>query len=48
MSGDTLAEIYQRKMSRLQQIIQAGYQVKIEWEFEFDDACIDNEIMRGP
>ena len=32
MSGDTLAERYERTISRLEQITQAGYQVKIQWE----------------
>ena len=36
----TLAERYERTMSRLEQITQAGYQVKIQWECEFDDTGI--------
>ena len=38
LSGDTLAERYERTMSRLEQITRAGYLVKVQWEFEFDDA----------
>ena len=38
MSGDTLAERYERTMSRFEKITQAGYQVKIQWECEFDEA----------
>jgi len=36
-SGDTLAERYERTMSRLEQMTREGYQVKMEWECEFDD-----------
>jgi len=39
-SGDTLAESYERTISRLEQITREGYQVKIEWECEFDDSGI--------
>jgi len=38
MSGDTLAEKYERCMSRLEQKTQSGYQVKVHCECEFDDA----------
>ena len=40
MVGDTLAEWYERTMSRLEQITQAGYQVKIRRVCEFDEAGI--------
>jgi G:T-mismatch repair DNA endonuclease (very short patch repair protein) len=40
MSGDTLAERYERTMSRLEQITHAGYQVKIQWECELDEVGI--------
>jgi len=43
MSGDTLAERYERTMSRLERITQAGYQVKIQWECEFDETGIVNQ-----
>jgi len=39
-SGHTLAERYERTMSRLEQITREGYQVKIEWECEFDESGI--------
>jgi len=51
MSGDTLAERNDRTISRLQQITRAGYQVKIQWECEVDDAGIVNqkpELLRHP
>jgi len=37
LSGDTLAERYERTMSRLEQITRAGYQVNVQWEFEFEE-----------
>jgi len=37
LSGDTLAERYERTMARLEQITQAGYQVKVQWECEFEE-----------
>ena len=40
LCGDTLAEQYERTMSRLEQIKQAVYQVKFQWECEFDDTGI--------
>jgi len=40
MSGDTLVGRYERTMSHLQQIREAGYQVKVQWECEFDDTGI--------
>ena len=43
MGGDSLAERYERTMSRLEQITQAGYHVKIQWECEFDNAGIVNQ-----
>ena len=39
-SGDTLAEQYERTMSRLGQITRSGYLVKIQCEYEFDDSGI--------
>ena len=33
-SGDTLAERYERTMSRLEQITLSGYLVKVQWECE--------------
>ena len=40
MNGDTLAERYERTISRLEQITRAGYLVEFEWECEFDDTGI--------
>jgi hypothetical protein len=39
-SGDTLAERYERTMSRIEQIAKAGYKVTIQWECEFDESKI--------
>jgi len=38
MSGDTLAERFEHTMSRLEQIAREAYEVKFQWECEFDDA----------
>ena len=35
MNEDTLAERYERTMSRIEQIKRAGYEVKLQWECEF-------------
>ena len=35
-AGDTLAQRYERTMARLEQITQAGYQVEVQWECDFD------------
>ena len=43
MSGETVAERYERTISRLEQITQVGCQVKIKWECEFDDAGLVNQ-----
>ena len=40
MNEDTLAECYDRTMSRIEQITRAGYQVKVQWECEFDASKI--------
>jgi len=40
MNGDTLAERHERTMSRLEQMTRVGYQVKVQWECEFDNAGI--------
>jgi len=39
-NGYTLAPRYERTMARLEQITRAGYQVKVQWECEFDNAGI--------
>jgi G:T-mismatch repair DNA endonuclease (very short patch repair protein) len=36
LRGDTLAQRYEQTMARLEQITQAGYQVEMQWECEFD------------
>jgi G:T-mismatch repair DNA endonuclease (very short patch repair protein) len=36
MGGDTLAQRYDQTMARLGQIKNAGYQVEVQWECEFD------------
>jgi len=43
MSGYTLTERYETTMSRLEQITQAGYQIMIQWECEFDGAGLMNQ-----
>ena len=40
LDEDTLAERYERTMSRIEQITAAGYTVKVIWECEFDAAKI--------
>jgi len=39
-NGDTLAARYEQTMARLEQISRAGYQVKIQWDCEYDNAGI--------
>jgi len=39
-SVDTLAERYERTMSRLDQLKRSGYLVKVQWECEFDESGI--------
>jgi len=38
INGDTKAELYDKAMSRLEQMTRAGYMDKVQWEWEFDDA----------
>lgn len=40
ISGETFAERYKRTMTRLEHITRAVYQVRIQWECEFDEAGI--------
>ena len=47
MVGDTLAERYERTMSRIEQIARAGYLVEVQWECEFDDK-IQSELQTHP
>ena len=39
-SGDTVAEQYERTMSRLEQITRSSYLVKVQWECELDESGI--------
>jgi hypothetical protein len=34
--ADTIAQRYEQTMVRLEQITQAGYEVDVMWEYEFD------------
>ena len=45
LDEDTLAERYERTMSRIEQIAAAGYTVKLLWEYEFDAAKI---VVQNP
>jgi hypothetical protein len=36
MGGDTLAQRYEQTMARLEQIVNVGYQLEMQWECEFD------------
>ena len=48
-NGDTVAARYEETMARLEPIIRAGYQVKVQWECEFDDAGIETpELLAHP
>jgi G:T-mismatch repair DNA endonuclease (very short patch repair protein) len=48
-NGDTLAARYEHSMSRLEQLTRAVYQVKVQWECEFDDAGIQTpELLAHP
>ena len=38
MSGETLAHHYERTMTRLEKITRAVYQVRIQWDCEFDES----------
>jgi hypothetical protein len=40
MAGDTLAERYEKTMARLAKITEAGYQVEVQWECEFDKGIL--------
>ena len=39
-AGDTLAQRNERNMARIEQITQAGYQVKVQWECDFDKGIL--------
>ena len=40
LGEDTLAERYERTMTRIEQITKAGYTVTVMWECEFDTSKI--------
>jgi hypothetical protein len=40
MASDTLAEQYEKTMARLVKITEAGYQVEVQWECEFDKGIL--------
>jgi G:T-mismatch repair DNA endonuclease (very short patch repair protein) len=50
MNGDTLAERYEKTMTRSEQITRAGYQVEIQWECEFDEGILSHhpELQTHP
>ena len=48
MSGETLADRYERTITRLEPITRVGYEVRIQWECEFDEACISPELRTHP
>jgi hypothetical protein len=41
VAGDTLVERYEKTMAHLAHITQAGYQVEVQWECEFDKRILD-------
>jgi len=38
LAKDTLAEIYEQRMARIQQITGAGYSVELLWECQFEQS----------
>jgi hypothetical protein len=51
MTGDTLAQRYERTMARIEQIVRAVYNVKIQWQCTFDEANITEktpELLTHP
>ena len=48
MGGDTLAEIYERTITRIEQITQAGLQFTSQLKCEFDEAGIVNQKPELP
>ena len=47
MVGDTLAEMYERTMERIEQIARAVYQVEVLWECKFHEK-IQSELKTHP
>ena len=46
-NGDNLSARYEHTMARLEQLYCAGYQVKVQWEWEFDDDGIATPELRA-
>jgi G:T-mismatch repair DNA endonuclease (very short patch repair protein) len=40
MGGDTLDERYEKTMASLAKITEAGYQLEVQWECEFDKGIL--------
>ena len=49
-AGDTLPRRYERTMAGLEQITQAGYQVEVQWECDFDKGILadHSELKSDP
>jgi len=47
-SGETLAERYEQTLARIEQLMSAGYTVKVQWECEFEgaDDLLTHPIIR--
>ena len=45
LSGDALAERYEHTIARLEQITRSDYQVKVQWECEFEER---SELLSHP
>jgi G:T-mismatch repair DNA endonuclease (very short patch repair protein) len=43
MGGDTIAEMYEHTMAKVEQITRAGYQVEVQWECEFDGGILTRQ-----
>jgi hypothetical protein len=43
LTGDSLAQRYERTITRIEQISRPGYNVNIQWECKFDEAKITEE-----
>jgi len=48
-NGDNLAARYERTIYSVEHITRAGYQVKVQWECQFDDAGMETpELLAHP
>ena len=47
-SGETLAERYEQMLARIERLKRAGYNVKVQWECEFEgvDDLLTHPIVR--